>query len=103
LASRQDLLDALALTPWPAQQWPKLISIAMCESGVDLDKDGAYDAVDILARGAGGRYIGVLQIGASHVFSQLYDLNTLAGNLNAGYELWVGAGGSFSPWGCRLG
>jgi hypothetical protein len=100
-ASRPDIEAALAQTPWPAELWPRIIAIAMCESGVDTNRDGYYDVVDTYARGAGGRYIGVLQIGADHRFSRAYDLTVLLDNLNAGYELWAAAGGSFGPWGCR--
>lgn len=96
-----ELNVALAQTPWPAELWPSVVAVALCESGVDRDRDGRYDAVDTQASGAGGRYIGALQIGAAHRFNQPYDLHSLVGNLAAGYELWAGAGGSFAPWGCH--
>ena len=92
---------ALAQTAWPAEVWPTVVAIALCEAGVDRDRDGRYDAVDTQASGAGGRYIGALQIGAAHGFSQAYDLRSLVGNLAAGYELWAEAGRSFAPWGCH--
>ncbi|MFA7297808.1 MAG: hypothetical protein WC211_11600 [Dehalococcoidia bacterium] len=92
---------ALAQTPWPAELWPRVVALAMCEAGIDSDRDGRYDTVDTQASGAGGRYIGALQIGAGHTFSRAYDLHRLVDNLAAGHELWVSAGGSFAPWGCR--
>ncbi len=96
-----ELNVALAQTPWPAELWPRVVALAMCEAGIDSDRDGRYDTVDTQAMGAGGRYIGALQIGAAHAFSRAYDLHRLVDNLVAGYELWAGAGGSFAPWGCR--
>ena len=92
---------ALAGTSWPAELWPRVVAIAFCESGIDSNRDGYYDMADTRASGAGGRYLGVLQIGATHRFSQPWDLFSLSGNLQAGYELWANAGGSFAPWGCR--
>lgn len=92
---------ALAQTPWPAELWPRVVAIAICEAGIDSDRDGRYDQVDTQAIGAGGRYIGALQIGADHRFSRPYDLHRLIDNLAAGYELWTSAGGSFAQWGCR--
>jgi len=100
-ASLGDLNAALAQTPWPAALWPSVTSIALCEAGLDTDRDGRYDTVDTQASGAGGRYIGVMQIGVDHVFAKAYDLRSLVGNLSAAYELWSAAGGSFGPWGCR--
>jgi hypothetical protein len=95
-----DLSAGLSQTPWPKELWPRVTSIALCESGIDTNHDGRYDQVDTRASGAGGRYIGVLQIGVDHIFSKPYDLRSLVGNLSAGYELWLDAGRSFSPWGC---
>ena len=92
---------ALAQTPWPADLWPRVVALAICEAGIDSDRDGHHDAVDTQAMGAGGRYVGALQIGAAHAFSRPYDLHQLVDNLAAGYELWASAGGSFAPWGCR--
>ena len=98
--STSDLTAALARTPWPQETWGKVVSIALCESGQDSDRDGRYDRVDTQALGAGGLYLGVLQISREHRFETPYNLLTLMDNLNAGYELWVAAGRSFAPWGC---
>ncbi len=100
-ASLGEMNTALGQTPWPAALWPSVTSIALCEAGLDTDRDGRYDTVDTQASGAGGRYIGVMQIGVDHSFSKSYDLRSLVGNLSAAYELWSAAGGSFGPWGCR--
>lgn len=100
-ATLGELNVALAQTPWPAELWPRVIAIATCEAGIDSDRDGRYDQIDTQASGAGGRYIGALQIGAAHTFSRPYDLHRLVDNLAAGYELWLSAGRSFAPWGCR--
>jgi hypothetical protein len=100
-ATIAELEAALAGTPWPANVWPDVIRIAQCESGVDTDRDGHKDTVDTQARGAGGLYIGVMQIDRNHRFSVAYDLDTLEGNLRAAYELYVRAGESFAPWGCH--
>jgi hypothetical protein len=81
--------------------WSEVIRIAQCESGGDTDRDGYKDVVDTQARGAGGLYVGVMQVDRTHRFSVTYDLDTLEGNLHAAHELWVRAGGSFRPWGCR--
>lgn len=100
-ATRADLLQALARTQWDPTLWNTVINIAFCESGVDTDRDGIRDVVDTRASGAGGTYLGVLQIGRSHHFSVPYDLRSLVGNLAAGHELWIDTGRSFAPWGCR--
>lgn len=100
-ATLGELNVALAQTPWPAELWPRVVAIAICEAGIDSDRDGRYDQIDTQASGAGGRYIGTLQIGATHTFSRPYDLHRLVDNLAAGYELWLSAGHSFAPWGCR--
>ena len=92
---------ALAQTPWPSELWPRVVSLAICEAGIDSDRDGRYDMIDTQEIGAGGQYVGALQIGAGHAFSRPYDLQRLVDNLSAGYELWTSAGGSFAPWGCR--
>jgi hypothetical protein len=95
-----EVTAALARTPWPQDTWARVISIGLCESGQDSDRDGRYDRMDTQAQGAGGLYLGVLQISREHRFRTPYNLLTLSDNLNAGYELWVAAGRSFSPWGC---
>jgi hypothetical protein len=101
LVTAEEIHAALAVTGWPQELWPVVVRIAFCESGVDRDRDGSYDAANTQASGAGGRYIGVMQIGRDHRFSEPYDLWSLHGNLAAAYELYVRAGHSFSPWGCR--
>lgn len=95
-----EVTAALASTPWPQETWQRVISIGLCESGQDSDRDGRYDRMDTQALGAGGLYLGVLQISREHRFRTPYNLLTLSDNLNAGYELWVAAGRSFAPWGC---
>lgn len=99
-ATQAEVAAALARSPWPEETWPRVIAIAFCESGVDSDHDGRYDVVDTQALGAGGLYIGALQISREHRFPAPYDLYALADNLAAGYELWLRAGRSFVPWGC---
>ena len=99
-ATPAEVVAALSRTPWPQDTWGRVIAITLCESGVDSDRDGQYDRVDTQALGAGGLYLGALQINREHRFRTTYNLLTLADNLNAGYELWLGAGRSFVPWGC---
>jgi hypothetical protein len=96
-----ELEAALAETPWPAELWSQVVRIAQCESGSDTNRDGYKDIVDTQAQGAGGLYIGVMQVGRDHRFSVAYDLYSLRGNLLAAHELWARAGQSFSPWGCK--
>lgn len=100
-ASQSEVEATLATTAWPRELWPTVLAIAYCESGIDSDRDGHYDSVDTLASGAGGLYIGVMQIDVKHHFSSQYDLRALRDNLAAGHELWVRAGHSFAPWGCH--
>lgn len=100
-ATRADLIEALGRTRWDPAQWATVISIAFCEAGADTNRDGIPDVVDTRASGAGGLYLGVMQIGQAHRFSAPYDLRSLVGNLSAGYELWLDSGRSFAPWGCR--
>ena len=100
-ASRADVITALARTRWAPEHWGTVVAIAFCESGMDTNRDGVSDVVDTQASGASGAYVGVLQIAPDHRFSAPYDLRTLAGNLDAGYELWLDNGRSFAPWGCR--
>lgn len=94
------MFATLSRTPWPQETWGKVLSIAYCEAGIDSNRDGQYDLVDTQAIGAGGLYLGALQISREHRFKTAYNLLTLQDNLNAGYELWVAAGRSFGPWGC---
>lgn len=95
------LREAIAATGWPPAVWDRLVLIAFCESGVDTDRDGRYDSVNPSAVGGGGLYIGVLQISASaNPAVAHYNLYDLYGNLQAGYKIWLSAGGSFAPWGC---
>ena len=95
------LREAIAATGWPPATWDRLVLIAFCESGVDTDRDGRYDSVNPSAVGGGGLYIGMLQISASaNPAVAHYNLYDLYGNLQAGYNIWLSAGGSFAPWGC---
>jgi hypothetical protein len=96
-----DFRETLARSRWPAELWERVIKIAGCESGTDLDRDGRADVFDTLAVGSGGTTYGVMQVHRGHRFAQPLDLFVLDDNLEAAFVVWERAGGSFAPWGCR--
>ncbi|MSQ35795.1 MAG: hypothetical protein EXR63_01445 [Dehalococcoidia bacterium] len=100
-ATLADLEAALAWSRWPAELWPRVISVAGCESGTDTNRDGYKDAFDTHAIGSGGTTYGVMQVHRGHRFPVPLDLFALDDNLEAAYIVWERAGGSFAPWGCR--
>lgn len=100
-ATLADLEAALARSRWPAELWPRVISVAGCESGTDTNRDGYKDIFDTHAIGSGGTTYGVMQVHRGHRFAVPLDLFALDDNLEAAYIVWERAGGSFAPWGCR--
>lgn len=52
-ATLANLESALARSSWPVELWPRIISIAGCESGSDTNRDGYKDTFDNQAVGSG--------------------------------------------------
>jgi len=86
--------DALKRSPWPDGLHAELEEIAACESSLVPAQIGD-----------GGLAYGWLQVRIDYhpALAAAYDLLDGPSNLEAGWLVYQGAGGSFQPWSCWAG